>query len=61
MLYRLRVCQNLKVAIEVQVGGGLFGEALYKATRRGQERLRRPAELPVESDLQDSLSMGYLH
>ena len=32
--------------------GELFGEALYKATRRGQERLRRPAELPVESDLQ---------
>jgi len=59
MLYRLRVCHNLKVAIEVQVGE-LFGEALNKATRRGQERLRRPAELPVESDLQDSLSMGYL-
>ena len=24
MLYRLRVCQNLKVAIEVQVGGGSY-------------------------------------
>jgi len=30
----------------------MFGEAQYKATWQGQERLRRPAELPAESDVQ---------
>jgi len=31
--------------------GELFGEALYKADKRRQEKLRKPRELPLESDL----------
>jgi len=30
----------------------MFGEAQDNSTRQGQERLRRPAELPAESDVQ---------
>lgn len=31
--------------------GELFGEAVYKADKRRQEKLRKPRELPLESDL----------
>ena len=32
--------------------GELFGEAVYKADKRRQEKLRKPRELPLEDDLQ---------